>query len=228
MRTPFDEQAALEELERLRMAVEDSRKRRKDASEAFDAFVSSFRKEPTAPAPPPPRSEMGALSRAYEVSMASAGRPAASRTPLPKASVVAGAVLVIAAGVMLTRAWRTSPAQAPDASAVSASAPAATVPEPASPAEAPSRVTPIPGMLQAELRAIRRVWLRATADGARVVERELQADERVPLPGARTLVIRAGDAGAVRVAIDGRDRGPLGEDGVVLTRTFSATPPGGR
>ena len=51
-------------------------------------------------------------------------------------------------------------------------------------------------MLQGELAAVRRVWIRATVDGARVVERELQANERVTLRPARTIVVRAGDAGA--------------------------------
>jgi hypothetical protein len=37
-------------------------------------------------------------------------------------------------------------------------------------------------------------------------------------------VIRAGDAGAVRVSIAGEDQGVLGADGVVATRTFAVKP----
>jgi hypothetical protein len=70
------------------------------------------------------------------------------------------------------------------------------------------------------------VWIRATADGVRVVERELRPDERIPLRAARALVIRAGDAGAVRMSVNGQDRGVLGADGIVVTRTYNA--PGGR
>src|SRR4051812_14863253 len=40
---PFDEQAALAELERLRDAIQESRRRRSESSDEFDAFVRSFR-----------------------------------------------------------------------------------------------------------------------------------------------------------------------------------------
>ena len=41
---PFDEQTAAENLARVQRELEESRQRRKDASAAFDKFVSSFRK----------------------------------------------------------------------------------------------------------------------------------------------------------------------------------------
>jgi hypothetical protein len=63
------------------------------------------------------------------------------------------------------------------------------------------------------------------ADGERVVERELPADARVPLKAARTIVIRTGDAGAVRLSIAGQDQGILGRDGEVVTRTFTVGEP---
>ena len=40
---PFDEQAALEELERLQHAIEESRRQRGQTVEEFDAFVRSFK-----------------------------------------------------------------------------------------------------------------------------------------------------------------------------------------
>ena len=40
---PFDEQAALEELERLQRAIEESRRQRGQTVEEFDAFVRSFK-----------------------------------------------------------------------------------------------------------------------------------------------------------------------------------------
>src|SRR5438874_4243749 len=46
---PFDEQAALEELQRLRDAIQESRRQRSQRSDEFEAFVRSFR----APSPPP-------------------------------------------------------------------------------------------------------------------------------------------------------------------------------
>jgi hypothetical protein len=63
------------------------------------------------------------------------------------------------------------------------------------------------------------------ADGERVVERELPADARVPLKAAKTIVIRTGDAGAVRLSIGGQDQGILGRDGEVVTRTFTVGEP---
>ena len=42
---PFNEQAALQELERLQRAIEETRRRRKETGDAFDAFVRSFQKE---------------------------------------------------------------------------------------------------------------------------------------------------------------------------------------
>jgi hypothetical protein len=63
--------------------------------------------------------------------------------------------------------------------------------------------------------------VRVTIDGQRVVERELAAGARVPLSG-RSIVIRAGDPGAVRVFIDGQDRGLMGETGIPVTRAYTS------
>jgi hypothetical protein len=225
--TPFDEQAALEKLERLRLAVEQSRKRRKDLSDEFDAFVSSFRKDgrsDTTPPPPRPSAETRPVVRAYEEPMPDPAPAAAARRPVPKTGVVIGAVAVLAAGLMLTRTWRGSPADHPSTTSTSTPTRAGMAPGSVAAAE----TQPIPGMLRGELAAVREVWIRATADGARVVERTLQANERVPIRPARTLTIRAGDAGAVRIVIDGRDQGPLGANGTSVTRTFTASAPGTR
>jgi hypothetical protein len=65
------------------------------------------------------------------------------------------------------------------------------------------------------------VWVRVIADGVQVLERELPPDTRIPIAAKKTVVIRAGDAGAVRVALRGEDQGPHGADGEVLTRTYT-------
>jgi hypothetical protein len=225
--TPFDEQAAQEKLERLRIEVEQSRKRRKDASDAFDAFVGSFRKDgrndstPLSPTPPPVVEEVRPVVTAYDEPMPYPARAAASRRSLPRTGVIVGAVAVVATGIMLTRTWRGSS----DDRSAATSTPAPTQSGGSPGAIAPSATQPIPGMLQGELAAVRRVWIRATVDGARVVERELQANERVTLRPARTIVVRAGDAGAVRIVLDGRDQGLLGANGIAVTRTFTAAAP---
>jgi hypothetical protein len=225
--TPFDEQAAQDKLERLRIEVEQSRKRRKDASDAFDAFVGSFRKDgrndsaPLSSAPPPVVEEVRPVVTTYDEPMPYPARVAASRRPLPRTGVIVGAVAVVATGFMLTRTWRGSPDDRSAATSTPAPSQSGAIPA----AIAPSATEPIPGMLQGELAAVRRVWIRATVDGARVVERELQANERVTLRPARTIVVRAGDAGAVRIVLDGRDQGLLGANGIAVTRTFTAPAP---
>jgi hypothetical protein len=216
--TPFDEQAALEKLERLKLDVLESRKRRKDASDAFDAFVSSFKTgrnltSPPAPVPAPPPT----VERVDHTPPPHPMRVVAWRSHLRHRGIAIGSVIVLAASIVLVRGWRNAPADRPGTTSAAAPTPAGT--ETGSPGETQ---TP-PGMLRGELAADRRVWIRATADGVRIVERELQPNERVPLRPARTLTIRAGDAGAVRIVIDGRDRGPLGANGTSVTRTFTAT-----
>jgi cytoskeleton protein RodZ len=61
-------------------------------------------------------------------------------------------------------------------------------------------------------------------DGERVLEREVPADTRVPLAAQKTILIRTGDAGAVRLSILGEDQGFLGREGEVLTRSFTVPP----
>ena len=68
---------------------------------------------------------------------------------------------------------------------------------------------------------LRRVWLRVTVDGERTLEQEVQADKLIPLTPKQVVTIRAGDAGAVRVAVNGKDTGLFGTDGFPRTKTFS-------
>jgi hypothetical protein len=68
------------------------------------------------------------------------------------------------------------------------------------------------------------VWLRVLVDGERALEREVEGNARIPLAPRETLVVRAGDGAAVRVAIRGADQGPLGRPGVPVTRAFTIPP----
>ena len=73
--------------------------------------------------------------------------------------------------------------------------------------------------------------MRVTVDGARVLEREVPAGTIVPLNAEKTIVIRTGDAGAVKLSIRGEERGFLGAEGEVVTRSFAVPPrsaPAGR
>ena len=134
------------------------------------------------------------------------------------APVVAIAVVGVLAAFLLLRGR--SQEEAPPPAVVTAPPPAA-APAPAPPAAATSGTETPPS---AEISTIRQVWLRVTVDGERVMEREVAEGTRIPLNAGSQIVIRAGDAGAVRVSIAGKDQGPLGPAGQPATRTFKVKP----
>ena len=137
---------------------------------------------------------------------------------LPALAAVAG--VVILATVFLVRREDTAP---PDAAQ---SSPAVTVPPPAPPPANTSAAQTAPPA--AEISTSRRVWLRVTVDGERVVEREVDAGTKIPLTPTSQLIVRTGDAGAVHVSLAGKDQGPLGPAGQVVTRSFVVKPANGR
>jgi hypothetical protein len=240
----FDEKAALAELERLQQAIADSRRRRGETVDEFDAFVRSFsnpqeRRAPAAdrpgetrPVAPAPPSEQVRFEHID---------PAALRIELPRPDLLepietpgkrpsiappwllaAIAVLVVIGALMLMRGRPSTPAQSPTPAATETTAPAAATASVSTPARAGSAPAVKPGGIQAELTALRPVWVRVLTDGQRAIERELKANERIPVRADQTLTIRVGDAGALRVSIGGKDQGPLGRDGVIANRTFTA------
>lgn len=237
----FNEAAVLAELEALQRAIEASRQQRREKIGEFDAFVRGFRArpgatpdEPTAAvpansptAPLEPRtydSPISALESPWapptapEFAMLAPATTARARLrgwPRGVMGAAAGIGAIALVGVLTARSWR---GRAPDAGVAR---PAAV---PQASAQAPGVTTPpsTPAALMGELSAVRRVWVRVTADGQRTVERELAAGERVPLRADRSIVVRAGDAGAVRLTINGRDEGLVGKDGLVGTRTITA------
>ena len=90
--------------------------------------------------------------------------------------------------------------------------------EPAATAKA---VPADPHALRVDLISLRRVWLRVSVDGRIALEREVDGGERLPFGADRSIVVRAGDAGAVTVRVGQEDQGPLGRDGQVVTRAFT-------
>jgi hypothetical protein len=259
MTSPFDERAALDELERFRQEIERERARRKAVSDQFESFVQSFKKPaPPSPvpaeagpvvaskaAPPPapvhrpperprielPRETPAVTTGTVEREVVIAPRLEASPAPRRRSSLAVGLVaLLLVAAAIAWLLWR--PAAPPATSTQSTPAtepgpvpgtPPSGVPgepattttagsEPAAPAAAPTGT---------ELTTIRTVWVRVIVDGERVLERELPADSRIPLTPTKTIVIRTGDAGAVRLTVAGQDQGFLGREGQVVTRTFT-------
>jgi len=78
---------------------------------------------------------------------------------------------------------------------------------------------PLPGTespLAMEFSVTRPCWVTMTVDGSRQIYRLVQPGERERQQG-REFVIRAGDAGALQLALDGAPARPLGASGEVLT-----------
>ncbi len=64
-------------------------------------------------------------------------------------------------------------------------------------------------------------WVRVVADGHRVFEGFLRAGERREWSGRSRIHLVLGNAGGVRVVVNGKDLGRLGERGEVVRRTFT-------
>jgi hypothetical protein len=250
----FDEKAALDELERLQQAIVESRRRRGETIDEFDAWVRSFRRgsdrvveRDTSPAPretqaparetPPPPIDVPRPEHetAFDPVPPAASIPAPqiapeAADPVPVAQgrrlsvstwVVAGAVVAVVLSAAILRRGSSPANETPPQTSA---APPPTQ-QPHAPAAAAATVPVKTGGIQAEIVTLRPVWIRVLADGRKTVERELKADTHLPIHAEQSIVIRAGDAGALRVSIGGQDQGPLGRDGIVATRTFTAKPP---
>jgi hypothetical protein len=238
---PFDERAALEELERLSAHIQLLRSKRTDIGVQFEQFARSVRttgrppdvdvvaapsSSPAIDGPPlevaPDRDQPQAAPPAPQPSKASAARPRVTA----RGALIGGAVMLLAASGVVTWTLRKTPSQPPPADP-GASAPArepTARTQPIGPSQpsptVPSRSEPITRS-QSEIVTTQAAWVRIIADGERVLERELPPGTRVPVKAAKTLTIRTGNAGAVRVFIGGKDQGSLGVEGAVVTRTFS-------
>jgi hypothetical protein len=246
-RVPWDDRAALEELERLHGAIDEWRARRKQAQAAFEEFVRGFRT-------PPREREIGAAS------FHTAGQRASSqplltsdltapvhaeslissnvdvppqwsvppdqrrKRPAHLVAIAGGVAAMITAGALLIQSWRATRAE----SSATRTDAAVQIPRSAVPTAPPNSRPAEPAGPGTEIIALRRVWVRVIVDGTREVEGELHANERVPLRAGRTIVIRTGDAGAIRLTMNGQDRGTLGRDGEVVTRTLKTPAPPNR
>lgn len=275
---PFDERAALGELERFRADISRYRKQREAVSDDFDEFVRSFPspvdvfpsertadpgdrgsapggresanpgppappRHPGAPAPVPPAEPISkpiaAAAKTPEPAdvvrpvktppAVEPARPAAADTPIfsgeaeaPKRTrtpLLAALIVLLIAGAVA--AWMYS--RGSDEPAAVPSAVTEATPQPVAPADAAPGAAPpaAPVTAESEITTVRTAWVRLIADGERLLERELPAGTRVPFKAEKTIVIRTGDAGAVRLSIRGEDRGVLGRDGEVITRSFT-------
>ena len=237
----FDEQRALGDLEKLHREIQRARVQRERAQAEFDEFVRGFRaaehaEDRAAPFQPEvgTRGDRALLPPEPLADSSSAGAVPGTlrgrRRTFRVASLLVAAVVLLAATLAIVLALRASRAS-PDTAAppalpeASSSRPIPAPPGAEAPAAQPSAAPPAPAAaagVNLELATRRAVWMRVTIDGRRAFEREVPPDRRIPLRAERAIAIRAGDAGAVMVTIDGRDAGPLGRDGAIVTRVFNA------
>jgi hypothetical protein len=265
---PWNEGAALEELERLKHGIDECRRRRKELQAEFDGFVRSFRtptrevstsdadtvRGPQAADGQPPR-PMAApadavtpteplpatarpLSQADEAAVPALLVPQHAKPPQQRSAPVslglrsmdprtrravvgtsAAAVLVVGvAAVFLMRPEPRAPQGTTGRGPGQATGAARQASQPVAAPATPQSITNA-GPPPSEILAERRVWVRVVVDGVKTVERELGAGEHVALAAGSSAVIRAGNAGAIRVKVHGQDRGLLGAEGEVVTRT---------
>lgn len=166
------------------------------------------------------------------------------RRRLLRAVAMIGSVLLIGAAALALQHWLRSRGEEASVAAANRAAPsldarhetpsvppepAPQPPAPTSPATGPSSspvgtsgsetnaAAPPPRI---ELRTTREVWMRTSVDGQPFRERLVPGNEVLQFNPAQTFYIRAGDAGGLRILIDGEDRGLLGADGRIVTRTY--------
>jgi hypothetical protein len=244
-----DEQRVLHELEQLQQAIRATRAQRERVQAEFDAQLRAFdppKLSDAAPSPPPPapsaspipteRPEKPAArspepapdhlpERASGSILLTDSEPAdalASRGSSTRLMAVIGGIVLVASFLAFWMFYRApSATPTPVAQRQAPSVPS----EPPLPEVRKLAPPPVdPHVLRIDLRTLRRVWLRVSVDGRIAIEREVAADEQLPFGADRTIVVRAGDAGAITVRVGDVDQGPMGKDGEVVTRTF--TPPG--
>lgn len=166
--------------------------------------------------------------------------PAPRRPGLPAALLGAVALIAVVGLIAALRPDGATPSVAPDVPAVRGTsgrgatalpevtpasrptAPADAAPPPATPEPAPPPVTAAPDPAPAAaapltivVRATRRAWIAARADGDRVLFQNLRAGESRTLTAAKVITLRVGDAGALAWEINGRDAGRIGRSGQV-------------
>jgi cytoskeletal protein RodZ len=98
------------------------------------------------------------------------------------------------------------------------------------PVSSPAAASPeaVPALQQGTMRVVLTMksdcWVSAMADSRPVVERLMRAGESVELTATRSVIFKAGDAGAVALQINGETGRSLGRAGqVVTTRIDSST-----
>jgi hypothetical protein len=146
-----------------------------------------------------------------------------------------GAAALVAVSLALWGPWKQERVGQPESSLTPAGDRAASPreasspPTTARPSDAPAGeqapAAASPRRLAVRLVASRTVWIGAVADGRPSLNRTVEAGQSLTVEADASVTLRIGDAGAVRLSVNGRDRGLAGRDGQVLTARFDANRP---
>lgn len=159
------------------------------------------------PVPTPPSSSVdpGAIARAPDVESRTAPSSTSSAPAPADASGSSATTTAPSAASATTSVGTRMPTQAPGA-----------VGDAAAPSTAGQA-----SRLRVELDASRNVWMRLLVDGETVSNRIVKEGEHLSLDAERLVEVRIGDAGAVRLTVNGEARGLLGRPGQVLTQRIT-------
>ena len=165
--------------------------------------------------------------------------PGTTMSPLKRRVISLGLVallLVLAAVVLLTRqlwefAQPVPPASQPDSVATPAAQPLVPSPEATSPAVAPPEVQTPSAAPQAgqqvivEVQASGRSWLLVHTGAGPLFEGFISAGQAMRWQSRTPISLRAGNAGAITVVVNGSALGTYGRPGEVVDRTFQPGAP---
>ena len=195
-----------------------------------EALVQQFAEEngstpPPVPAEPESAPRRISLSTVGDESLSSISIGGTSSSYASIFGKLAAGIIVLAAlvggGVAAISAIN-SPAQVPAAPPVKTEQPAA----PAAAAEADAsdtaRAAHTDGV-NVSVTLTERCWTEVSVDGKSVFEGIIEKGKTESWKGKESVVIRAGNAGALDVTFNGRKLGKFGDNGEVLERTFSKT-----
>lgn len=135
---------------------------------------------------------------------------------------VAGAVAAIAVAIVFWPSRETPPRATPTAALlplpVTAPVQARPVTSPAAVTDAQVKLAPVDLLVRAESVSYVKAWV----DGGQPLERELSAGQEWHLRGQKKIEFLTGNAGGVKLWLNGREVAPLGPPGRVRKRVFTA------
>ncbi|HBY96950.1 MAG TPA: hypothetical protein DEP84_23885 [Chloroflexi bacterium] len=156
------------------------------------------------------------------------GSAPAGATPAPPETPPGVAPLITATPTFIFQ-----PTIPPDSTATATPVPTATIPPrptstatPGGPTLTPAPPRPVEGVrVQVELTET--AWILVRVDGEQAYIGTLPPGETREWQGKESVFLRTGNAGGVRLILNGQDQGLLGRQGEVINRTWERNPEGG-